>query len=522
MTRRVRRALAALAAVAAVAAVAASGADADAPPGWSDAAPPVEQAAERPNIVVLYTDDQTVAQMRAMPATTEWFAANGVRFTNNMTTFPLCCPSRATFLTGQYTHNHGVNANFAASGGGYRTFADRAGARSLAVALDQAGYHTGWVGKYLNEYGDGGAGNPATEIAPGWDDFRPAVGAWSGDYWRTRINDNGRVRDLSGTYSTDAYAEIAGDMVRDASAQPDPFFLVVSFFGPHTGTRVTATADGGTSVEVLRVAEYAPRHARLYPNAVAPRTRAFNEPRVEDKPALIQRFYGEPLTASEVAAIDARWRSELRAVAAVDEAVTSIREDLAAAGELDNTVIIFTSDNGFMHGEHRVPSLKYVPYRQSREVPLYIAAPDARRGATYNGITANIDLAPTILDYAQAAPIAPVDGMSLRPAAVAGTRPAGHGRPVLLYGGMAGARVRPAGYLGIRWGRWVMWTWRAAGNPTELYDLRVDPNENRNVAADPANAAVIASLAAMRDQLAYCAGPTCRPAPAAWPGGGSR
>lgn len=521
MTRRVRRGIAALTAFAAIAgaAGAAGVAAADAPPGWSDAAPPVEQTVERPNIVVLYTDDQTVAQMRAMPATTEWFAANGVRFTNNMTTFPLCCPSRATFLTGQYTHNHGVNANFAKTGGGYRTFAANAGARSLAVALDQAGYHTGWVGKYLNEYGDTSAGNPATETAPGWDDFRPAVGAWAADYWNTRINDNGRIRDLAGTYSTDAYASEARDMIKDASAQPDPFFLVVSFFGPHTGSRVTATADGGTSAEELPVAEYAPRHARLYPNAVAPRTRAFNEPRTADKPALVQRFYGDPLTVAEAAVIDTRWRSELRAVAAVDEAVTSIREDLAAVGELDNTVVIFTSDNGFMHGEHRVPSLKYVPYRESRDVPLYISAPDGRQGAAYGGVTANIDLAPTILDYAQAAPLAPVDGMSLRPAVTAGTRPAGRGRPVLLYGGNAGARVRPAGYLGVRWGRWVMWTWKAAGNPTELYDLRADPNENRNVAANPANAQVLASLAAMRDQLAFCAGATCQPAPPAWPGG---
>lgn len=466
--------------------------------------------------MLLYTDDQAVAQMRALPATSAWFAENGVRFTDNMTSFPLCCPSRAGLLTGQYTHNHHVNSNFAATGGGYRTFADYDGPRSLAVALHQAGYRTGWVGKYLNEYGDEAVGNSATEIAPGWDDFRPAVGEWASDYWHTRINDNGRVRDLSGTYSTDAYAGVAGDMIKDASAQPEPFFLVVSLFGPHTGSRVTPTG-----VQNFPVAEYAPRHAGLYTNSVAPRPASFNEAAMSDKPTLIRDFYGPRLTATQVAAIDTRWRSELRALAAVDEAVTSIRAELAATGELDNTVIIFTSDNGYMHGEHRVPSLKYVPYRESREVPLYISAPDGRRGATYRQLTANIDLAPTILDYAQAVPLAPVDGMSLRPAVTTGARPPGHGRPVLLYGGAAGSRVRPAGYLGIRWGRWAMWTWRSPGNPAELYDLRSDPTESRNVVGDPANAPVVASLTAMRDQLAFCAGLTCRPAPATWPGGGS-
>lgn len=513
MNGAVRRHGAALVAVAlTVGALTAVGTD------WGRPSASSERDGGRPNIVVIYTDDQTVAQMEALPATRRFFDANGVRFADNTTTFPLCCPSRATLLTGMYTHNHGVNSNYFASGGGYRTFAQRDGDRSLAVALDQAGYHTGWLGKYLNEYGSASAGNSPTERAPGWDDWRPAIGEYATDYWHTRINDNGTVVDLSGRYQTDAYADIAGQMIDEAVGQPDPFFLVFSFFAPHLGVRV----DGGATEDerTLDVAEYSPRYADAYGASLAPRGAAFNESSLDDKPAVVRDLYGPLLTPAEVDAIDQRWRSELRALRSVDDAFSEIRRTLSDAGALDDTVVVFTSDNGYMHGEHRIPSAKYVPYRESLEVPLYIADPGGRHGAVYRGLTANIDLAPTVLDYAHAEALAPVDGLSLRgPVTTGADLGIGGGRPILLHGGEAGVGSRLAGYSGVRWGTWVLWQWDSAGQPVEMYDLATDPDEVQNLADDPRFAATRAALVAMRDELTGCVGPTCRLLPARGPDG---
>lgn len=425
------------------------------------------ETAEQPNVVVIMTDDQTLEQLRVMPATTAFFDANGVTFDNFVTSFAMCCPSRATFLTGQYALNHGVLGNGAPRGGYYAL--DHT--NTLPVWLQAAGYRTILAGKYLNGY-------HALEIPPGWTDWQ---GWLSNEYYNYSVNDNG-TKVFYGSdpddYQTDVLADRAIESIEESAAAGDPFFLYVSAHAPHNETGAVPPA--------------APRDEGTFATEPLPMGPAFNEADLSDKPAYIQEL--SSLSPSSVEEITSYYRGELESLLAVDDMVDRVVTRLTELDLLDSTVLMFTSDNGKMHGEHRMPDGKAVPYQESIQVPLLVAGPGFPAGVHVAEQTANVDLASTIVALGGAVAARDVDGVDLRD--VVATPQAYADRAVLIerYDADCFEGVRTPQYMYARY----------ATGEEELYNLVTDPAQLQNLADRQGVAAVKADLSARVD--AFIAG----------------
>jgi len=453
---------------------------------------PTASAQARPNVVVIHTDDQDAASMAVMPRTRALLGAQGTTFVNSFASYPLCCPSRATFLTGQYGHNHGVLGNNPPKGG----FVKLKGANTLAVWLRRAGYHTALVGKYLNGYGER---NPR-EVPPGWSDWNGAVDPSSYSYYATTINRNGRLVTTgrnAASYQTDVYARMATDIIRRRARSSQPFFLWTNFLAPHDSSGEDSEEDAqGNNLPVP-----APRHRARFAQSGLPASPALNEADVSDKPALVRVL--PSLTPTALVSIRDHYRKRLASLLAVDEAVARIVATLSASGELNRTLILFTSDNGYLQGEHRLPEGKSLLYEPSVRVPLLMRGPGVPRGARRTQLVANVDLAPTILAAARARAGLLQDGLSLL--ALARNPRAGLGRSILFEDGKRGPDKE---YVAIRTARHVYAEY--ANGDRELYDLRADRFQLRSLHADAGHSALRRSLAARLAALRNCRGAACR------------
>lgn len=429
------------------------------------AAAPTAPAAvgDSPNIVMIMTDDQTLEQMRVMPQTQALIGNQGTTFSNFVVTLPLCCPSRSTFLTGQYAFNHGVLRNDGVDGG-FDAFDN---STALPVWLQRAGYKTVHIGKFLNGYAQ------KSGVPVGWDDWQAMVDLGYYDY---RINDNGTLVQYGSAapdYSTDVLAARAVEAIGVSAGSPKPYFLNLSVFAPHS-TKVA----GGASTAIPR-----PEHNGLYDGALMPKPPSFNEADISDKPSSGQL----PLmTTSQQNKTVARYNDELESLLAVDEAVADVVAAVEATPEADNTVIMFTSDNGFHHGEHRIVSSKGQPYEESIHVPLMVRGPGFTAGATVSALTANIDLAPTIAAIAGATPLLPVDGVNLRQAAA-------QDRSVILEGYSGDC------FTGLRTNTETFVSYYSGEE--EFYNLTTDPFQlaSLHASTDPARVARLAELRALLD-----------------------
>lgn len=457
----------------------------------------------RPNVVVLMTDDQDSASLRFMPSVQRLLAARGTSFTNSFVSYPLCCPARATYLTGQYAHNHRVLYNRAPSGGyqklrGLRSRQLRE-ANTLPAWLAAGGYETAHLGKYLNGYANPARGGVASE-PPGWRTWMGSLDPSTYRMYGFSLLEGGRPVAYPGDpasgrgYQTDVYAGKAVEYIRARAPARRPFFLSVATLAPHAESSA-ALPRGQPNPRP------APRHAGDLAAVPLPRPPSFDEADVGDKPAAIARR--PRLTAAQIARIERNWRARMESLLAVDELVERVVRALRAAGELDRTLIVFTSDNGFMHGEHRIPRGKYVPYEASIRVPLILRGPGVRKGARVRDAVANVDLVPTILEAAGARAGRPLDGLSLLPLARGGHRRAG--RPILIE---TGPQTNVPWYRGVRQGRWKYV--QHSGGERELYDLQADPHELRNLAASARHRAERSRLAALLGRLERCAGRACR------------
>jgi len=358
------------------------------------------QAPERPNIVFLLTDDQTAEQMRVMPLTKSRIGGHGVTFKRSYVSYPLCCPARATQLTGQFAHNNGVRQNGGPNGG----YDELKGDHTVAVALQGAGYRTVHIGKYLNGYG--GPPKGGKDVPPGWDEWHGAIarnGQASAEslYYNYYLNNNGTVSFYgakSDHYKTDVVRHKAVKTIRRlVDERPDqPFFINVSLPAPHWPWHK------------------APRHRDRYRNAALPRPPSFNEPSMRDKSNWL-RAATHRLTSRNIDVITRSYRKRLGTLVTADDAVDRIVAALRAEGVLDNTYVIFASDNGFFIGEHRIPDGKYLPYEPSSRVPLMIRGPGIPENRSTTEFVSNVDWTPTMLDAADAAPVVTQDGRSLLP-----------------------------------------------------------------------------------------------------------
>jgi N-acetylglucosamine-6-sulfatase len=453
-------------------------------------AAPAKRAVSQPNILVIMTDDQTVESIRVMRNVRHLLIEKGTTFDNSFTSFPLCCPSRSTFLTGQYAHNHHVLGNDKANG-----LVNLDQANTLPVWLTAAGYSTVFIGKYLNEYG---ALEPRT-VPPGWSDWYAGVKL---GFFNHTMNRNGRLvryGSAPGNYQSDVYTRTAVDAIDARKSDAKPLFMWLSYFAPHYG----GPREPGDPAD-LKSTVPAPRHKHKFLKVPLPRDPSFNELDVSDKPAAIR---ARPLLGEgNLAQLTQTYQKRLASLLAVDEGVAKVVAALKRTGRFDNTLILFTSDNGLLEGEHRIQNAKELPYEPSIRVPLVVRGPGVPVNAHLSQLVMNADLAPTILEAAHATPGLVEDGRSLLP--LFADPAAQWTRDILLERGPGGNSTGTTRlYTGIRTPRYVYLEYSTGER--ELYDLQTDPYELESKQNDPTYAAIEADLAARLALLRDCAGEAC-------------
>ncbi len=468
-------------------------------------------AVRGPNVVVLMTDDQRYDDMAPLRKTRRLIGEAGVSFTRSYVSYPVCCPARATYLTGQYAHNHGVRCLYPECGGGYGALNQRS---YLPVWLEDAGYVTAHIGKFLNGYGK----EEGTPLLPnGWTEWFGLMDHLTYRMWGYDIFENGErkrygrvTRELPRYYQTDVLANKARGFIRRRSGGDAPFFLSVAFLAPHHESAHTQALTD-------RVVRAAPRHRGRFSRMPLPKPPGYNEGDVSDKPSFLPRF-NRPISGRREATITKRFHERWESLLAVDDAVQDILGELRRTGELDNTYVIFTSDHGFMQGEHRIRSGKMVPYDPSTQVPLLVRGPGIPSGRRTKALVGDVDLAPTILDMTPARPRR-LDGRSFLPFArnvgLRSLRPFLHttagqgakGRTNTREGGERGAQPRVPAWSAVRTTRWLYVEYR--GGQRELYDLKRDRWQLRSVVGDPNLLQRTRTLRRILGDLRTCRGSSC-------------
>ena len=453
-------------------------------------------APRQPNIVLILTDDEDVAIHQFMPKTKALLEDHGTRFDNFFVTYSFCCPSRASILRGQYAHNTHIVGN-EQPWGGFEKFRQLGLEQStMATWLQDAGYHTAMIGKYLNRYVPERDGVP-----PGWDEWYVAGNAHrSYDY---TLNENGRAVAYGNEprdYLNDVLTDKAVQVIRHARSAGQPFFVYVLPYTPHSPSVA------------------APRHVDMFAHAALPRSPAFDEADVGDKPAFVRRM--PPLDEKHVRRLEDEYQRRLASLQAIDDMVERIVGALEAVGALDNTYVIYSSDNGFHLGEHRLPAGKDFAYEEDIRVPAIVRGPGVPAGQRVEAMVLNSDFAPTFAEIAGIEAPAFVDGRSFLPLF---DDPKQAGRASFLIErrqfeqqyvelaeqfGMAADEIdRSAQFDAIRT---PAWTYVEYGTgERELYDLARDPHQLDNV-VESADPALVAALAARLAELRTCHGAECR------------
>ncbi len=526
------------------------------------------ETAERPSFVVVQTDDQTLDELyasfgqpklQAMPNTLNLIAKRGETFNNYYVSYPLCCPSRVSLLTGRYAHNNGVKGNIQPNGG-YFGFSFRAAyTHNLATWLQGAGYRTIHVGKFLNGYGDEPYSN-GTEVPPGWSAWHTVLKADTEHYYYGySLNNNGQIegpygdsgswdtreygiRDdvgcpfapLNGLpcyYETDTLTNFATQELRETSPE-QPFYLQLDYTAPHGDFRHPAGP------------EPAPRHYDWFKGAPLPhnRSQGFDEGNVADKPRFIRE--APYLGLSDIHTYRVYYDKALESLRSVDDGVKQLVDTLGSLHRLRNTYIIFTSDNGFFYGEHRLIGGKFLAYEPSTHLPFLIRGPHIRAGTESNEIVGNIDIAPTVLELAGVKPDKSIDGRSMVPflqdPELTTLRPylfesfvetsdveeagaiaepgdqsdqssAAAKSPRARRSAKATASILapPKDYEGLRLGPYKYIAW--PDGEKELYDLEKDPYELNNIVREPNYFPVRNFLhRELLNRLEDCVGRTCR------------
>ena len=474
-----------------------------------------EATTDQPNIVFVLTDDLDYASTQKMPQINSLLADQGTSFEEAFVSHPVCCPSRATILTGLYDHNHNVISNNFPSGGFEKFVSEGHEENSIAVGLQEGGYRTGFFGKYLNEY----PGGDPTHVPPGWDEWYGKIDQQK--LYDYQINENGEkvaYGNEEGDFATDVLSGQVTDFVGRVAPEDQPFFAYVAPTAPH---------GPATPAE---------RHEGAFAEEEAPRPPSYNEEDVSDKPSTIGGT--ERISEDEASEIDDYYRQRLESMLAVDEMVGSLVDELEAAGELENTYIFFTSDNGWQQGEHRIRSGKNRAYEESARVPLFVRGPGVPAESKSEKLTLNTDFAPTFAELAGVEGF-PADGRSLAPL-LDGEEPSSAWRSSVLLeklpqvdsseeekgkgkakdkgkakgkSGAGGVPKAGAGgqlaFQAVRTGthKYVEYD----NGDVELYDLEADPYELESIheSADPA---LLEDLKAKLEVLKSCSEEGCREA----------
>jgi N-acetylglucosamine-6-sulfatase len=457
-----------------------------------------------PNIVVIMTDDQEdTGSMAYMPKTHALLAEKGVTFANSFVNLPLCAPSRASFFTGQSAHNTGIKANNPVDGGGWGGFKDKE-KNALPVWLKKAGYRTALIGKYLNRYGQESTfgsllswagsylntsftgpniGNPEDWVPPGWDLWY-AFTSSRARYYDYAINENESIKTFGsspGDYSTDVLKARAVRFIQEQTGAADPFFMLVATKAAH--------AQGKCAIPP-------PQDENAFKTVSFPFDIAAKK---KGSASDSKSAHGESKADFEKC-----YRAELQSLQSVDDLVVSTVDALQSSGKLDDTVIIYTSDNGFLFGQHGSMG-KSAPYEEAIRVPLVMRGPGIPANQTRSQLVNNLDLVATIVELAGASPRVVLDGRSLKPLFADVNAP---WRSAIAFESPSAHFMSPSGrYTGVRT---VTRKYIKFENGKEkLYDLAADPHESKSRAGRKSYAGDLGELRSLNDKLRSCAGETC-------------
>ena len=418
----------------------------------------------RPNIILIMTDDQPPQTVAYMPTVKNILMAEGVIFENAFNTTPLCCPSRASMLTGEYAHNHKVYTNRFPMGGA-KKFDDDS---TVAVWLQEAGYRTGFFGKYLNAYR---TLRPSGLVPPGWSDWSVFLGNDTKDdrrkpnlqyFFNFTMSENGTVVEYpkrKSNYGADIVTTQAVNFINDS--RDEPFFQIISYYNPHSPYIWAKRHDDAFRNE-WKWDQYRP------PN--------FNEKNIRDKPEYIAEL--EPFSPEEV---DITYKQIIRSLLSVDDGVASVLNVLNQTGLEEHTIIIFMTDNGLTAGDHRFGFSKNCPYEACIKTPLIFYGPGRYTPRKESYLVANIDIAPTFADLAGADTPESVNGLSLIPLLEAETTTSWRDAILLEHWPteQGTGSIIPEFYS-VRTMEWKYTEYET--DERELYDLVNDPYELDNLA----------------------------------------
>jgi arylsulfatase A-like enzyme len=423
------------------------------------------------------TDDQLPGTENAMPNLEADVTSQGLKFTNMTSTFPLCCPGRATIMRGQYAHNTKIYGNSMPLGG-WEKFKKRGEHKStVATWLDNAGYQTALFGKYMNNYTE-------TYIPPGWDRWY----GWNGPYegWSS-VNDQGRERLLFKRQADSLVSENALKFLGNHLDKSAPVFAFVNFGAMHYPYY------------------HAEQDADRFKGASVPRTPAFNEEDVSDKPAYLRN---PKLSSSEISELDRSYRQGLRSLMRVDRFVGAASDLLKRKGEMRNTYFVFYTDNGAHFGQHRFGHGKLQPYQEDTNFPLIVRGPSIPQGVESDKLVGNHDIAPTLARMGGRGFPNFVDGRSFlslakAPGAAPWTRTA-------VFSERENDTVAPNKWSMLRMDGKVFTSHE--GGSEEYYDLGVDPHQLHNALGDadttypPPDSQVVGHYRDRLSELYRCSG----------------
>ena len=413
------------------------------------AAADAKKAKEQPNVLMVMADDMAVTDLEFMPNVRKQLVNKGTSFTDAITNFSLCCPSRATFLTGQMAHNHGVIGNFWP----YGWYGMKERGNTIATWLDDAGYETALVGKWLNGYG---AKDGHGEVPKGFDTWRGLLDVSAYDYHNYVMNKDGKLKtwgdpdfasklvemghiqtvpnpegfpnviaerdrifgpspyeywgeENPDDYSPDVTGEMTNELLRKQAKKKNPFFTWWSVAAPHRED-VATTLMGRPGRD--------PRPPQRYVDDVAglelPMPPNFNEADLSDKPSPVTNA-ATTLTEGQIESLREDYQGRAGSLMAVDDRFGDMVETLKKSGELKNTLIVFVSDNGWLQGQHRIPGDKYLPYEESLRIPMIMRGPGVPKGQEIDTQVSNADVVPTLVDLAGVKAGRKMDGISLLP-----------------------------------------------------------------------------------------------------------
>jgi len=437
------------------------------------------EGAGRPNIVVVLVDDLRWDEIGCAghpfvrTPNIDRIACEGARFRNAFCTTPLCSPVRASLLTGQYAHNHGIIDNTDRSRQSHQLM-------TFPRILHDHGYETGYVGKWH-------MGNDDTP-RPGFDYWVGMKG--QGTSFDPVLNENG-TRTRTAGHTTDVLNDRAVRFLR--RNRTGPFCLYVAHKALHP--ELTQYDDG--SISDPSAAQFMPadRHKLLYADDPIPRRLNVTDT-LEGKPALRRTIEGLPPLGRETGTSDETVRDRLRMLAAVDEGVGQLLDALEQTGQLNDTVFVFTSDHGYWYGEHGLSVERRLAYEEAARIPLLIRYPQiVKAGTTIDRFALSIDLAPTVLELAGVKADGAMDGRSLVPL-LEGKTPKNWRTSLLIeyYSDRVFPRIRNMGYKAVRTARYKYIHYADLEGMDELYDLKTDPYEMHNVINDPGSQSTLEEL----------------------------